>query len=133
MSLAFQSQPKPRFRYAPAVRMGPFVRTAGMVGLDPASGALAPGGAGPEFRRILANLDALMAENGLARADLKAATLYLTAFHRFAEVNAVWDEYVAALAALPARTVVGVSQLPLGAQIEAEFLLFRPDPAQGAP
>lgn len=126
MSLAFESQPKPRFRYSPAVRMGPFVKTAGMIGLDPATGALVTGGAEAEFRRILDNLDALMVENGLARADLMSATLYTTAFHHFPALNAAWDAFFAGVPSLPARTAVGVSQLPLGAQVEAEFLFYRP-------
>ncbi|KPQ21576.1 MAG: Endoribonuclease L-PSP, partial [Rhodobacteraceae bacterium HLUCCA24] len=59
MSLIFDSLPQPKFRYSPAVRMGPFVKTAGMVGLDPQTGALVPGGAGVEFAQILRNLQAL--------------------------------------------------------------------------
>ncbi|MFN6976864.1 MAG: RidA family protein [Gemmobacter sp.] len=126
MTLVLDSQPKPKFRYAPAVRMGPFVKTAGMVGLDPAVGALVAGGVGAEFRQVLDNLGALMRDNGLRREDLMSATLYVTAFHRFDAVNAAWDTFLAGAGSLPARTAVGVSQLPLGAQIEAEFLFYRP-------
>lgn len=127
MPLSYDSQPKPKFAYSPAVGMGPFVKTAGMIGIDPASDALVTGGAAAELRRILDNLDALMAENGLGRDMLMSATLYTTAFHRFPALNAVWDDFFAGAAALPARTALGVSQLPLGAQVEAEFLFYRPE------
>ena len=124
MTLRFQTQPTPRFRYSPAVRMGPFVKTAGMVGLDPATGQLVAGGAPGEFRQILANLGALITENGLAWSDVMSATLYTTVFHRFGELNEIWDAAFSATGPLPARTAVGVSQLPLGAQIEADFLFY---------
>jgi 2-iminobutanoate/2-iminopropanoate deaminase len=132
VSLVFESLPKPQFRYAPAVRMGPFVKTAGMVGLDPASGRLAEGGAAAEFRQILRNLQGFMGDNGLTQGDLQSATLFVTAFHRFPEINAVWDAFLAGSGSLPARTSVGVSQLPLGAQVEAEFLFWRPNLSAGA-
>jgi len=104
--------------------MGPFVKTAGMVGLDPATGQLVAGGAPGEFRQILANLGALITENGLAWSDVMSATLYTTVFHRFGELNEIWDAAFSATGPLPARTAVGVSQLPLGAQIEADFLFY---------
>lgn len=134
MTLRFDSQPKPKFRYSPAVRMGPFVKTAGMIGLDPETGALVTGGAVAEFRQILTNLRALMSENGLDRADMMSATIYTTAFHHFPKLNEIWDAMFAGGDHLPARTAVGVSQLPLGAQVEADFLFHTtPGPAAGQP
>ena len=124
MTLRFDSLPKPQFRYSPAVRMGPFVKTAGMVGLDPRTGVLVAGGAADEFRQILVNLDGLIADNFLTWSELMSATLYTTAFHRFPEINEAWDEYFGDGNPLPARTAVGVSQLPLGAQVEADFLFY---------
>ena len=38
------SAPAPRFRYTPCLRVGALGFVSGMVGLDPASGALAAGG-----------------------------------------------------------------------------------------
>lgn len=124
MTLQFDSLPLPKFRYSPAVRMGPFVKTAGMVGLDPNTDALVDGGAEAEFRQILTNLEGMMADNDIRRSDLMSATLFVTAFHRFPELNAVWDAFFANCENLPTRTAVGATQLPLGAQVEAEFLFY---------
>lgn len=124
MTLRFDSLPTPKFRYSPAVRMGPFVQTAGMIGLDPGTGELVAGGAAAEFRQILANLDGLIADNALTWSELMSVTLYTTAFHRFPEINHAWNAYFADANPLPARTAVGVSHLPLGAQVEAEFLFY---------
>lgn len=123
MNLRFNSQPLPKFRYSPAVRMGPFVKTAGMVGLSPETGELVRGGAAAEFRQILENLDALVVENDLPAVPM-AATIYCTAFHRFGEINEVWDAQFATAQVVPARSAVGVSQLPIGAQVEADFLFY---------
>lgn len=106
--------------------MGPFVKTAGMVGLDPETDALVEGGAGAEFRQILTNLEGLMADNDMDRSSLMSATLFVTAFHRFPEVNAAWDAFFANCATLPTRTAVGATQLPVGAQVEAEFMFYSP-------
>jgi 2-iminobutanoate/2-iminopropanoate deaminase len=124
VTLRFDSLPTPQFRYSPAVRMGPFIKTAGMVGLDPKTGRLVSGGAAEEFRQILANLDGLIADNCLVWSELMSATLYTTAFHRFPEINAAWNSYFGDGNPMPARTAVGVSQLPLGAQVEADFLFY---------
>lgn len=107
--------------------MGPFVKTAGMVGLEPETGALAAGGAKAEFEQILRNLKGLMADNGIEMSQLMSATLYVSAFHRFPQINEVWDAFFEKASALPARTAVGVSQLPIGAQVEAEFLFYVED------
>ncbi|MGD1888593.1 MAG: Rid family hydrolase [Cohaesibacteraceae bacterium] len=125
MDLRFESQPKPRFRYSSAVRMGPFVQTAGMVGLSPQTGELVGGGLPEEFRQILVNLTAFLDENNLLAGPM-SATIYTTAFHRFAEINAIWDAHFGHAAQLPARSAVGVSQLPVGAQVEADFLIYDP-------
>lgn len=119
----------PKFRYSPAVRMGPFVKTAGMVGLSPETGELVMGGAGAEFRQILENLNSLVAENDLPGVPM-SATIYCTAFHRFREINEIWDAHFAGEPALPARSAVGVSQLPIGAQVEADFLFYDASGAQ---
>lgn len=125
MPLRFDSQPKPKFRYRPAVRMGPFVKTAGMVGLAPESGELVTGGVVVEFSQILDNLTSLISENALPEAPV-SATIYTTAFHRFDEINEIWDSHFSCSIELPARSAVGVSQLPAGAQIEVEFLFYDP-------
>ena len=115
--------PAPRFRYTPVLAAGPFVFISGMVGLDPASGVLAAGGTRAETARILANLAALLDEQGWSLSHIVVARIYCVDFAAFAEVNAVWEERFAG-AVPPARTSVGVAALPIGALVEMEFQLF---------
>ena len=126
-AISVDSLPAPKFRYSLAVAAGPFVKTAGMVGLDKETGALAPGGAEAETTRILENVRLLMADNGLSLSDMVSATIYTTAFEDFPSINRAWDRFFPEDGPLPARTSVGVSALPIGAAVEIEFLFYRGD------
>jgi 2-iminobutanoate/2-iminopropanoate deaminase len=114
--------PAPRFRYTPVVVAGGFAFVSGLVGLDPARGALAEGGTLGQSRQILANLRALCAEQGWTLGQIVAARIYCADFAEFPEVNRAWEECFAAVEP-PARTSVGASALPLGARVEMEFQL----------
>ncbi len=132
MALDLTGLPAPKFRYSPAVEAAGMVRTAGMVGLDPESGALAEGGAAAEFSQILANFGAFLAANGFAKRDVFAANVFVTDFAAFGAINTIWDEFFDDDAALPARTSVGVSALPIGAAVEADFMLALRSAPSGA-
>lgn len=115
--------PAPRFRYTPVLAAGPFVFVSGLIGLDPASGRLAAGGARAEAMQILVNLKAMLDEQGWGLSQLVVARIYCSDFSTFSEVNAAWEECFAETVP-PARTSVGVSALPLGAAVEMEFQLM---------
>lgn len=121
--VASKALPAPRFRYSPVVAAGPFVFVSGLVGLDASTGALATGGAGAEAAQILANLKALLEEQGWSLDQIVVARIFCSDFAAFPEINGAWEDCFAA-AVPPARTSVGVSALPLGALVEMEFQLF---------
>jgi enamine deaminase RidA (YjgF/YER057c/UK114 family) len=50
---------------------------------------------GEQTADILANIDALLAEAGSSKMKLLSATIWLTDMSKFAEMNAVWDAWVA--------------------------------------
>lgn len=113
--------------YSPVVRAGDWVVTAGQVGL--ASGpdgapALVEGGTGPELRQALANVAAVLAQEGASLGDVVKATVFLADMADFGVVNEIWTEVLAA--PRPARSAVGVAALPLGARVEVEAWAFAP-------
>lgn len=118
-----QALPAPRFRYSPLVQAGPFAWVSGLVGLDPATGALAEGGAHGQARQILANLRAVADEQGWPLDRLVVARIYATDFAAFPEINRAWEAVFTDIEP-PARTSVGVQALPLGAAVEMEFQFF---------
>ncbi len=125
--VASRSLPPPRFAYSPVVLAGGFAFVSGLVGLDPATGALASGGAAAETARVLANMRALADEHGWPLDRLVLVRLFCSDFSRFGEVNHAWETFFDGVVP-PARTSVGVSALPLGALVEMEFQ-FVVDPA----
>ena len=117
--------PQPRFRYSPCVRAGPHYRFAGMIALDPVTGALEAGGPGAETAKILDNLLAAMPEIGLGLEDMVSAAIYTTAFEQFPAINEAWEAVFSEGVRPPARTAVGVQALPLGATVEIAFEFYK--------
>ena len=76
-------------RMSQAVVRGNAVYTAGQVADKTKGGTVAD-----QTREILAQIDALLAEAGSAKANILSATIYLADIATFVEMNGVWDEWV---------------------------------------
>ena len=111
--------------YSPAVRAGDWILLAGQVGVDPATGALVPGGATAEIDQVLANITAVLGDCGATWSDVAKVTVFLAgSMERFPAVN---ERYAAAVGThLPARSTVAVVALPLGAAVEIEAIVHLP-------
>jgi 2-iminobutanoate/2-iminopropanoate deaminase len=111
--------------YSPAVRAGDWIVLAGQVGVDPATGALVPGGAAAEADQVLANVAAVLGDCGATWPDVAKVTIFLAgSMEHFAAVN---ERYAAALGEhRPARSTVAVAALPVGAAVEIEALVYLP-------
>ncbi len=107
--------------YAQAIVHRGLVYASGQIPLDPATGRLVAGEIEAQTERVFANLAAVLAAAGSSLARVLRVTLYLTDLSLFARVNAVYAEHFAG-DPKPARSTVGVSALPLGAQIEVDLV-----------
>ena len=107
------------------MKAGPYYRFAGMIALDPETGALEAGGSGAETAKILENLLAAMPEIGLGLEDMVSATIYTTAFEQFPAINEAWEAVFSEGVRPPARTAIGVHALPLGATVEIAFEFYK--------
>ncbi|MGA2045363.1 MAG: RidA family protein [Roseiarcus sp.] len=87
-------------RMSKAVVHGDTVYVAGTVA-DKAAG----GSVGEQTREILAILDGVLAKAGTDKTKILSATIWLTDIATFAEMNAVWDAWVAP-GHTPARATV---------------------------
>jgi len=87
-------------RMSQAVVHGDTIYVAGQVA-DQAKGK----GVGEQTRDILAIIERLLAEAGSDKTRILSATVYLADISNFAEMNAVWDDWVAA-GHPPARATV---------------------------
>jgi 2-iminobutanoate/2-iminopropanoate deaminase len=113
--------------YSAAVRAGDWLVLAGQVPLDPATGKLVDGDAAAQCRQVLANVAAVLGDAGATLADVAKTTVFVTDLGEFAAMNAVYAEAFGDHK--PARSTVEVAALPLGAQIEIEAWVYRPDRA----
>jgi 2-iminobutanoate/2-iminopropanoate deaminase len=89
---------------------------AGQVPIDPDTGKLIEGGPGEQTARCLQNLEVVCAAAGTTLAQALMVNVYTTDLASGPEINAAYAE--AFTADPPARAMVGVSALPLGASVE---------------
>jgi 2-iminobutanoate/2-iminopropanoate deaminase len=88
-------------------------------------GAPLPEGIEAQTRRVMENLERVLAGAGSALDRVVFARVYLTHFERdYAAMNAVYQSYFAA-GKLPARTCIGVTGLARGALVEIDLLARR--------
>ena len=105
--------------YNQAILANGFVFVAGQLGLTP-DGRMVEGGIGPQTEQALANLGAILEEAGSGLDKLVKTTVFLTDLANFGGMNEVYAERVGE--APPARSTVGISQLPSGALVEIEAI-----------
>jgi 2-iminobutanoate/2-iminopropanoate deaminase len=119
---------RPAFKYSHLVKAGPHYYFSGMMAQDRQSGALVGDTAGEQAEKILENLQVVMEEFELGFEHLCIARIYTSHMERFGEINAVWEKVFNSVnAAPPARVSVGVTALPLSAQVEMEFTFYKED------
>ena len=118
--IATNDAPKAIGPYSQAVRVGDVLYTSGQIALDPATGNLIDGDFEAQARRVFENLRAVLKEAGGDFRNVARATVFLSDLANFQELNAIYAEYFADHK--PARTTVGVSQLPRGAAVEIDLI-----------
>ncbi|HEY6229536.1 MAG TPA: RidA family protein [Verrucomicrobiae bacterium] len=112
--------PKAVGPYSVAVRIGDFLFASGQIPLDPATGALVAGGIEAQAERVLENVRAVLADQGLTFANVVKTTVFMTNLGEFAQMNAIYARYFSE--PFPARSTVQVAALPRGASVEIEIV-----------
>jgi 2-iminobutanoate/2-iminopropanoate deaminase len=108
--------------YTPMVRAGDWLVASGQLGLR--DGDLVSGDTVDQLNQALSNLTGLLAQHGAALTDVVKVTVFLRHMSDFVRMN---EAYLVALGDhRPARTTIGVAELPLGALVEVEAWAFRP-------
>lgn len=110
--------------YTPIVRAGDWLITSGQIGLR--DGELVTGGVDGELRQAIANLEALLVSEGATLSDVVKTTVFLRHMSDYLPMN---DAYIGCFGDhRPARSAVGVAELPLGALVEVEAWAHVPAP-----
>jgi 2-iminobutanoate/2-iminopropanoate deaminase len=105
--------------YSQAVRKGPILQVAGQGPGDPATGEFVGTTVAEQTRRTLENVQAILGEAGASFDDVVMMRVYLTRREDFAEMNAVYSEFVGE--PYPARTTVFVGLIE-GMLVEIDAL-----------
>jgi 2-iminobutanoate/2-iminopropanoate deaminase len=116
--------PTPIAPYSQAVKSNGLVFLAGQIGLNPETKKLAEGGLEPETVQILENIKAVLQASGAGLEDIVNTTIYIKEMKNFSKVNEIYGKYFTAN--FPARTTVGVADLPGGASIEIAVIAAVP-------
>ncbi len=108
--------------YSQAVRAGDTVYLSGQIPLDPATMQLVSGDIEAEIHQVFRNLKAVAEAAGGSLANAVKVNVFLTDLANFAKVNEIMATYCTQ--PFPARAAVGVGQLPRGARVEIECVLY---------
>lgn len=113
-----QEAPKPIGPYSQAIVAGNLVFCSGQIALDPVTGELVGRTAAEQTSRAISNLRAVLTRAGSELSHVVKVTIYLKNMKDFAEVNEAYAKHFIEMR--PARSAVGVSELPMGALVEIE-------------
>jgi 2-iminobutanoate/2-iminopropanoate deaminase len=124
--LMIAGAPAPVAPFSHAVACDGWLFVTGQMPTDPADDrAPLPEGIEAQTRRVIENLELVLAGAGSALDRIVFARVYLTHFERdYAAMNTVYQSYFAA-GRLPARTCIGVTGLARGALVEIDLLARR--------
>jgi reactive intermediate/imine deaminase len=114
--------PKAIGPYSQAVRVGDTVYLSGQIPLDPKTMELVTGDIEKEIRQVFENLKAVAEASGGSLAKAVKVNVFLTDLANFTKVNDIMAQYCTQ--PYPARAAVGVAQLPRGARVEIECVLY---------
>ena len=103
--------------YTPIVRAGDWLVVSGQLGM--LDGKLVNGGVVAELRQAVANMAALLEGEGASLSDVVKTTVFLR--HLVTDYDAMNEAYADCFGDhRPARSAIGVAELPRGALVEVE-------------
>ncbi len=107
--------------YSQAISTGNLLFISGQLPINPADGKMVSGDIGAKTHQILSNAKEIAREAGAKLDNVVKTTIFLTDLTDFQAVNTAYGEHFQE--APPARSTVQVAALPLGSNIEIEFIL----------
>jgi len=119
-----EQAPKAVGPYSQAIAHAGILYASGQIGLQPETGNMVADDVEAQARQVTKNLSAVLAEAGASVEDIIKVTIFLVDMNDFARVNPIYAAWLGEHR--PARATVAVAALPLGAQIEMDFIARLP-------
>ena len=105
--------------FSPAVTKNDFVFTSGQVYLTD-EGKLLEGTIEEQTHQVMKNLQNVLEKAGVSFNDVVKTTIYVTDMSLYGEISEVYATYFKQ--PYPAREMIGVKELPLGAKLEISMI-----------
>lgn len=109
--------------YSHAVESGGFVYLSGQIPMDFRTGKIIEGDIAAQTEQCFKNISNVLNAAGLSFESVVKVTVFLTNMDDFSAMNSIYEKHFQA--PFPARSTIGVAQLPLGAGIEIEVVAHR--------
>ncbi|HIY51126.1 MAG TPA: Rid family detoxifying hydrolase [Candidatus Olsenella avicola] len=123
-SINAQGAPDAIGPYSQGTTAGRLVFASGQLPVSPDDGErLVDGGITSQTERVIDIIEAILGEVGCTLADVAQTTVYLSSLSDMEAMNEVYARRFPSPA--PARAVVGVSELPMGALVEMDCVACR--------
>jgi 2-iminobutanoate/2-iminopropanoate deaminase len=115
-----QNTPEAIGPYSHAVRTGNLLITSGQIPVDPSTGSLVADLIEDQTDQVMANLKAILKNEGLSLMNVVKTTVFLKDMAEFAQFNSVYEKHFESHK--PARSTIQVASLPLDCRIEIEAI-----------
>ena len=115
-----QNAPEAIGPYSTAVRTGNLLITSGQIPVDPSTGSLVADLIEDQTDQVMANLKAILKNEGLSLMNVVKTTVFLKDMAEFAQFNSVYEKHFESHK--PARSTIQVASLPLDCRIEIEAI-----------
>ena len=119
-SIKTDEAPSPIGTYSQAICTDGLVFVSGQIGLDPHSMELRQSFS-EQAKQVFNNLDAIAREVNVSLNNIVKLTVFLKNLDDFSEFNQIMARYF--VQPYPARSAVGISQLPKNALVEVEAII----------
>jgi len=106
--------------YSHAIDSDGLVYFSGQTPIDPKTGSLISDNINDQTKQSFANLFNVLNSAGLTSDDVIKVNVYLTDMKNFKEMNEIYASQFNT--PYPARTTIGVKELPLNALVEIEMI-----------
>ncbi len=114
------SAPMPVGPYSQAVIAGDMIYCSGQLGIDPKKNSLVSDNVSDQAEQSLKNLKCVLEMAGSSLDSVVKTTIFLTDMDDFKVVNEVYASFFKSDP--PARSAIGVAELPKGAKVEIELI-----------
>lgn len=121
ISIETENAPAPMGSYSQAIKTDKNVYLSGQIPLDPKRGTFVEGSVENQVKQIFENLAAVAKAAGGDLKNLVKLTIFLQELSDFPVINKIMKNYFKP--PYPARSIIGVVSLPMGAKVEIEAIM----------